>query len=238
MTRFFDICDNSLHLRGFPWGVKITGTMNVHCCSTCRVNGEEPVGDIDVHLDHNKGKKWPDVLGDGSQILLTVSLRVLADWQREGIGPFPVHRAIIKDPYPQKLEGIHPPDYFWLDGKQMLGAKVDFEASGFVDVKFCPECGNRTDNISETDKRQGTKKYGTIFFAETWNGADLFTTDISDRHFFCTEKIVECAAKYKHSNFRFIPVEWGDPVTGKGLPYWDKHFSLSKLEQYKIIADK
>jgi hypothetical protein len=71
----------------------------------------------------------------------------------------------------------------------MLGAKVDFEASGFVDVKFCPECGNRTDNISETDKRQGTKKYGTIFFAETWNGADLFTTDISDRHFSVRKKL-------------------------------------------------
>lgn len=234
---FFQIWHNSFDNVGFPWGAKISGPMNHYHCSTCGVDIKHPQGDVNILLEKRKGCKWPDILGDGSMSLFTVSLRVLADWQREGIGPFPVHRAIIKEPYPQKLEGIHPPDYFWLDGKQMLGAKVDFEASGFVDVKFCPECGNRTDNISETDKRQGTKKYGTIFFAETWNGADLFTTDISDRHFFCTEKIVECAAKYKHSNFRFIPVEWGDPVTGKGLPYWDKHFSLSKLEQYKNITD-
>jgi hypothetical protein len=126
MTRFFDICDNSLHLRGFPWGVKITGTMNVHCCSTCRVNGEEPVGDIDVHLDHNKGKKWPDVLGDGSQILLTVSLRVLADWQREGIGPFPVHRAIIKDPYPQKTGGYPSAGLFLAGWKTNVGGQSGF----------------------------------------------------------------------------------------------------------------
>jgi hypothetical protein len=58
-----------------------------------------------------------------------------------------------------------------------------------------------------------------MYFKEgTWNGSNLFTTDIAETHFFCTEVFVECARKYKFTNFRFIPIEEGHGY-GKEIKY-------------------
>jgi len=52
-----------------------------------------------------------------------------------------------------------------------------------------------------------------------WNGAQLFTTDLSPCVFFCTEAVVDCARKKKLTNFRFVPVEEGANPKSKGLDY-------------------
>jgi len=82
--------------------------------------------------------------------LFIASGRVLEAWREEGIGRPPSQRVFVVGDLPRRLRGSPPPDYYWLDGAQMLGARLDFEASGFVDIKFCGPCGNRTDDIAAT----------------------------------------------------------------------------------------
>ena len=168
-------------------------------------------GDMGALLEYNKGTKWPDVLGCGAYPFLIVSEKVIECWARENIGTFPVHRVRIASPLPKRLTGTTPPEYFWIDGSKLRGALIDFEASGFVDVRFCAECGTRSNSIQGTFKRpyaQGAE-FSYVYRENTWNGLNLFTTDISDTAFFCTEVIVEVARKYKLTNFRFAPVEEG-----------------------------
>jgi hypothetical protein len=176
-------------------------------------------GSIEAFLDRQKGVKWPDALGCGHYPFFILSERVLDAFSKENIGDFPHHAVLIQQPLPKKLAGLVPPRYFWLDGQKMRGAALDFKASGFVGVRFCPECGTRTDDISATCDRQHSRVYPYVFRPGTWNGANLFTTDLSHCAFFCTEAVVECAQKHKLTNFRFIPTEDGASPSSKGLDY-------------------
>ena len=87
------------------------------------------------------------------------------------------------------------PKYLWIDGRRLLGARLNFDASGFVDVQFCETCGNRTDNVRSTYDRQHinppppiTIKGGSLV------GLDLFTTDLfAPTGFFGTDRLLGCA---------------------------------------------
>ena len=225
--RLFSISDNSFDTRGFPWGAKVRGNMTEYCCSTCGAHCEEPSGDVTIKLERKKGSKWGDVLGDGSQILFTVSKRVIEDWKTTGIGGFPVHKATVIKPYPKKLEDTVPPQYYWLDGDLMHGVRLDYEASGFVGVSHCPECNRLKYDISATYDRQHSAVWPYAFIEGSWNGSNLFSVPDTSM-FFCTEKVIECAVKYGHTNFRFTPVEEGLAISSKGLPYLKKGFSLTE----------
>ena len=217
---FYTIRHNTFSTRGFPWiSTIIEGLSRSTNCPTCGGIDRYPVGDIKVSLELNKGTKWPDVLGCGAEPLLIVSDRTIRAWRNEKVGEFPMHRVRIIQPYPKKLEGLDPPDYYWIDGKKMRGALLDFEMSGFVDVKFCSLCRNRTDNITTTYRLQNSKVCPFVFRPNSWHGANLFTTDLSDASFFCTDVLVACATKHSLTNFRFIPVEEGTAAGSKGLRY-------------------
>ena len=126
---------------------------------------------------------------------------------------------VVRPPLPKRLAGSEPPRYAWLDGHKMKGALLDFEASGVVDVRFCPDCGTRTDNISATFQRQHERVYPYAFHPGTWDGSSLFTTDLSPCYFFCTKAVVDCAQKHRLTNFRFVPAEQGGNSASTGLDY-------------------
>jgi hypothetical protein len=221
MPQFFTISHNSFHKVGFPWISSLTeGFGQIYYCKTCDRSLHYASGQIAAILERHKGSKWSDILGCGAFPFFIVSGKVIESWEKEGIGSFPIHKVIIQSPLPKKLVGTAPPDYYWIDGGKLKGALMDFEASGFVDVKFCPECGTRTNNISATFKRQHSLEVCRyVFRPSSWNGLHLFTTDISDTAFFCTEAVVNCAKKYGLTNFRFIPIDEGINAESKGLTY-------------------
>jgi hypothetical protein len=228
MKKFYRVSHNTFDTNGFPWITRIvTGLQSGHNCPECSAALELPVGELAVALDSNKGVRWPDVIGSGDYPLFIVSARVLHAWKAEGVGAFPADRLSILQPWPAALMDSIPPAYFWLHGEQMFGARADFDASGFVDVRFCSTCGRRTDNISATYDRQHSAPWPYVFVEGSWNGANLFTTDISPACFFCTDAIVECARKHRHTNFRFIPVEEGNATDSSGLDYLNERGSKS-----------
>jgi hypothetical protein len=222
MPRFFSVSANSVYTRGFPWISSLTQGFGV--TYVCRTEGRSlsyATGKMVALLERDKGVKWPDVLGCGAFPFLIVSERVKEAWDREEIGAFSMEQVEIAGPLPRKLMGTAPPQYFWIDGARLRGALIDFEASGFVGVRFCPECGTRTDNIPETFRLQYAPgaRFSFVFREDTWNGLNLFTTDIADTKFFCTEAVVQCARKHKLTNFRFVPIEDGHAIGSRGLDY-------------------
>jgi len=204
-------------------------------CSECGSCPDYLDGDLEVTLDDSSTAQWPDVVGCGARAgLLVISSRVLDAWRFENIGEFPVHKVTFRPPLPKCLQPLEIPDYFWIDGEKMLGALLDFEASGFVIKRHCSTCGRRIDNIDESFDRRYSGACPTVFKARSWNGAKLFTTDLSPMNFFCTEDIMECARKYRHTNFRFVPIEAGIASWSKGVDYlgrrWPPHHPLRPSE--------
>lgn len=225
--QFFSISDNSFHKRGFPWIQTLgAGFRQVYLCNRCAPTRSIMYADgpVEAFLESDKGVRWPDVIGCGHFPFLILSARAVRAFSAEGIGEFPHHPVLIQPPLPRRLAGPEPEllRYVWLDGKKMRGALLDFETSGFVDVQFCPECGTRTDDISATFDRQRSCACPYAFRPGTWNGSNLFTTDLSECSFFCTEAVVDCAHKHKLTNFRFIPAEQGANPASNGIDYLRK----------------
>lgn len=226
---FFRICDNSFDKRGYPWGQDILRGYNVvGRCFECSEEGTRISvvrGEVEIGLAPRKGSQWPDMIGCGHYPLFIISRRMMDDWRNDGVGEFPSAPVLIAEPLPKKLAGTRPPEYVWLDGKQMQGALLDFDVSGYVDVQFCPSCGTRTDDISATHRRRDDTRNGIwhdTFVEGSWNGANIFTTDLSPCVFCCTWKVVECARRHKHTNVRFVPIEAGSATWSKGLDYLGK----------------
>jgi len=192
MTQFF-----KLGASGATRVHVIDGMRVDRVCFACAPEGRQPRrphGTVEIQRA-DRSSELPDTLACDTPLLL-VSQRVLDDWRDAGIGDVPAERVVGLDN-----------DYFRIDGGRMSGAKVDFDASGFVDVRFCAECGTRTDNVTETTKRHYSWTWPTVIVEGSWTGAHLFTTDISPAAFFCTDLVVECARRGRHTNFRFVPID-------------------------------
>lgn len=216
---FYSVSHNTFHTRGFPWINSIrAGLVAGPACKVCGASPRAPHGDLEVTLDPKKGREWPDILGCGAYPLFVISGAAAAAWREGNIGEFPRNRIEIVGARPKQLESP-PPDYYWVDGSEMLGALLDFESSGFVGVKFCPECRARTEDVGATYERQASARWPLVFIRGSWGGAKLFTTDLSPAHFFCTDEVLECAKKYRLTNFRFIPSEDGFDPESKGVKY-------------------
>jgi hypothetical protein len=208
MVKFYSCCDNSFDTRGFPWAQEILrGVVRGEPCPECKSGTGVPFGEVEVLLRRDKGSRWPDVLGCGSWPLFILSGRVLRDWESAGIRDLPASPVRIAEPRPKGLRTVPPPDYFWLDGERMSGAELDFEASGFVGVYFCPHCGTRLDDIRATHRRRRSGIWPMAFVRGTWNGSHVLTTNLSPAYFFCTDLILELARKNRHTNFCFVPAE-------------------------------
>ena len=202
--QLYSVSHNSLAQEGFPCINRVTaGLIKVEQCPICGIRPRMPNGeDIEATLDPSLGSKWPDVLCWGSYPFFIVSSRVIVAWQEEGIGEFPYHRVTILGSLPKLLVDKDQPAYYWIDGAKMQGALLDYSASGFVGFRFCSKCGYPQYDVSATYDRQHSRKYPYTFIPGSWNGANLFTTDLSPTLFFCTEALLQCARAHQLINFR------------------------------------
>jgi hypothetical protein len=205
-------------------------------CSVCgKMQGRKPKNEnyydrpMEALLDKS-GSNWTNIIGSGERpFFRVVSQRTLEIWGKEGIGTFPAFPITLLPPYPKKITEP-PPMYYRLDYKKMEGVEIDLVASGFVDIKNCPECGFSFDVIKSL-KLADWKIIPYVIKKDTWKGTNIFC-DAQIGGMFCTEKVIDIAAKYKMTNFRFIPLEIaGSATTFRGVDYMAKDWRKKMAKQ-------
>ena len=211
--RFFSIMDDTSYRRQMPVIVWIIeGLPNYGPCPECGHDMSDPSGNLRVTLSDDRARIWPDLMACGEYPCFVASGRFVDAMRECGIRIEKGGRVDIIEPLENGLSLDDSPGYFWLDGKHLHQAgKLDFDASGFVDVRFCGHCAYRTDDISLTfDRRRTDPPPPTLIEYDENTGHDLFTTDLSPCAFFCTERVLETVKKYKLTNIAFYPCEEGE----------------------------
>jgi hypothetical protein len=178
------------------------------------------------------GNNWTNIIGSGERPFFTVvSQRTLEIWEKEGIGTFPAFPVTLLPPYPKKMTEP-PPMYYRLDYKKMEGVEIDLVASGFVDVKVNSICGHYFYNNAKSSALSESQITPFILREDTWNGTNVFRPKYLVGYMFCTEKVVDCAAKYKMMNFQFIPLEIAGSATAfRGVDYMAKDWRKKMAKQ-------
>jgi hypothetical protein len=159
-----------------------------------------------VEVEAEGVAQWPHVIGCGAWPLFVVSGAAIDVWQSSGIDVQPAGKLLL-DCKSSKSDGSAcGPQYYWIDGEQLLDAELDFEASGYVGAKACPECGRRYYDIAATYARQHQSSWSYAIRWGTWGGRHLFTTNLSPATFFCTDRLVQIVLGRSWENFLFVPV--------------------------------
>jgi len=198
-----------------PWIAEFTqGEAALDRCSTCGVKRHFPQGDMRALLEPI-GTQWPDLIGEGSLVGLFVASGRFIDALRScGVRVELGGRVEFDEPGPKRLSLADAPTYYWVDGEQHLAAKMDFKASGFVGVKHCEACGERSHDIKAS--RRNEELY--VFDYEAISGLGLFSTDMNPDVFFCTERVLECCREHRPTNVAIKPVEEG--WRAKSIKFW------------------
>ena len=157
-----------------------------------------------ARLDPNRGTQWPDMIGDGHLVwLFIISGRFVDALRAERIRVELGGRIGFTGPVPKRLSLADAPDYHWLDPERHRAARMDCAASGIVGVERCVSCGRQSYVI-----KASSDESPPVFEYDASLGLDLFTTDMGKR-FYSTERVLECARKYRLMNVAFWPVEEG-----------------------------
>jgi hypothetical protein len=208
-TMFFDLLDDSCVNAAVPWIQHIArGLVAQPPCNACGARRRAPLGDLDVEYDLRR-RQWADAIGCGAYPLLVLSERAVGAFRASGIA------VTIGG---ETLNTSQPQRYYWIDGGRMRGVELDYERSGFVAVRVCRTCGRRSWDVGATYDAQHSDRQGIVFVNSTWDGKDLFTSDLSPTRFFCTNRVLACARAHRLQNLLFTPLERAN-VPGPGIDY-------------------
>ena len=211
MMQFYRILHNTAFKRGMPEIYEIVeGLVGLPDCPSCGAGRRFPVGDLKVQLARTRAHIWPDALACGDYPCFVVSEQFVNAMKQCGIRVELGGKVNFVSPIENGLSPASAPSYFWIDGGRCFAGKMDFEASGYIDVRFCPECGAREYDVGLTyDRQHADPPLGEVFKYEEASDYELFTTDLSSTAFFCTKRVIDCARKHRLTNLAYRSVEKG-----------------------------
>jgi hypothetical protein len=196
--KIYMIDHNSFRTHGTPWFKSAWASPAVEItCEKCNRSElkPSPLGHIDLEIDPRKGTFWPDAVGHGGgPRSLYVSDRVKEAWDRAGIKYGASCQVNVEGKFPKKLQNIPPPKYHYIIPN--LGAKLDWERSGFENNGTCPACGRESFfrlNIHDP----------VYFIKSSWNGEDVFAAERSSARRYCTQRVKDLIEQADFSNFSF-----------------------------------
>ena len=211
VMRFYWLTDYTVYQRRvMPYiSTILEGYPDLGPCPECYEVMGHLTGDLLVKLAEDPAVVWPDLFECEEYRCFIVSQRFVDAMRASNIRIEPGGRVEFEGPIENGLSLDDAPEYFWLDGREgHLAGRMDFDASGYVDVRFCKVCGDRTDDHELTKKRHDADPPPPfVFDYDASTGHDLFTTDLSPIVFFCTDRVLETVKKYKLTNIQFFPVE-------------------------------
>ena len=184
-VKFFDMSYEATS----PWIHTLHG-FSRSVCPTCQFIIYDFADQLRAELDRWTGA-LPDVIGCGHYPLLAFSSRVMNDWKKScDVGRIPVGSI--------EVPGSRAP-YYWVKGELAIGAQITRYLNGRkATIRYCPTCGAVTNPEFEEKLAISTP---------TWDGSHVFTTRFSPARLFCTDRVVRCAARNKHTNVSFSPAD-------------------------------
>jgi hypothetical protein len=213
---FYDLAHNSNYTRGWTWAASLLPRLSSvgRRCNAC---GRGPFfaggyPSLPLGIGVEGGTKYPDVLGCGSYPLLIVSQAMVDDWRGGGVTGyelFPVTVVAAKGP---RIREQGPPPYYHV---RVTGrCRLDLKAMGMRVTSTCRACGSR--------EYVPVVARGCVIDERTWDGSDLFVSDLSPAITFCTQKVYDLASLNRRTNVRLVPPErCGDPGY-RGMDYLGK----------------
>ena len=206
--KFYKLSDASSDTRGFAWSrfwpdetmPFVTKEKFERGLEFWRVCGSPPPGLYIEGYDGRSARKWPDLLGSGSNgPNFFVSAKVVDSLNQEGIPFFRLTEIPIVEIDSKGLREVQPPKYYVLEVEP--GLHLNYEAS------MVPLDEHGVPNFALRPSHFGVWNIGSL---ETWNGSDLFTWEGFPAkilsNLLCTERLIEVAKKYKWTNVKFDPV--------------------------------
>ena len=149
--QFYSVRHNTAYKRGMPEIYEIvTGLEDEGPCPVCGIDRRFPSGDVQVQLGDSHARLWPDLIACGDYPLFVMSEVFVNAMRDTGVRLELGGRVDFLNPSDTGLSPDDAPQYFWLDGTSCRAATMDFDASGYVDVRFCRDCGVFSCDISRT----------------------------------------------------------------------------------------
>lgn len=212
-NNFFEFSNNSTANKKFTWayGIDPKSKKSTKVCRKC--GSVSSIYKDPLLLEVEGGSKYPDVLGCGEYPFLIASEMVVTDWEREKVSGFRSFPAVINKVESVSLEKSPIPKYYRIEISGQC--RIDLQESGYKNVEICKKCGQ----TGYVDIFQLT---GHKMIPGSWEGTDVFRdTELFPTIYFCTEKVIEVARKYKHTNFRFEPMDEPIDLDSRGIKYLD-----------------
>lgn len=199
MSNLYSVTHNTFGSRGWTFAPNIIprSEMVDRYCKTCGSMERYPSREYDLDLEN--GSKYPDYLGCGAYPFFIVSEKVIQDWESENITGFSYFEVGIRSIKSKKLQGIEPPKYFNVVVNS--SCELDFTQMGVKIIDQCKEC-------HKIELSKPTWELDLLAVKDgSWDGSDLFTAKHFPRKILCSEKVLDVARRYKHTNCIIISVK-------------------------------
>ena len=203
----FYLVDYAAHMEaGWPWAGKLyphpckTGTLCPLCGKGILYPGRYPAYPITAGIEG--GTAYPDVLGC-SNPLFVVSQSVISDWEAANVTGYKQHPFLIVRAKSSDSDLAMLPRYYHIE---VTGrCQIDLEAMGIEVTFYCPTCGYRKEEriVQNEVEDDPFDIYPFVIREETWDGSDLFVSELFERNVFCSQKVFDLAGLNERTNFEF-----------------------------------
>jgi hypothetical protein len=160
---------------------------------------------MNVLLKKNIGSVWPDLLSDNQYFEYVIfSDKVYQLLEQAGLSNIRGGIVNIVGEYWEPLTTENKPDYYWVNFDNLNKYEIDWDKSGYKDIKICSECRAKRFDISKTMDYMLANPANPLFLEQKLRENEiLFTVEQRFTQIFFTNNFLQMIRENKLTNFRF-----------------------------------